>query len=152
MENGKVGVRLTPDPMRSRLWLLIAIVFLAPAVPACAGATPAAAPAAGSPAALRQKARSLWDKRKTSAEPWLLLGRAYEAEGKKGKAFSQYKKAISVDPRSAEAYYRRGRYFEEKGKLDEAANEYQAALKADASYADAMAAWKSLSARLAPAE
>ena len=101
-----------------------------------------------SPASLRKKSRELWTRRKTSPEPWILLGRAYDAEGRGGKALSAFAKALKVNPLSAEAYYRRGKVFEEKGKLDEAANEYQAALKVNSSYAEAAAAWQRVSDRL----
>lgn len=125
------------------------MLFLLAAAPAVwAGeAAPPAAPAE-TPAALRAQAKALWPGRKTSAEPWLLLGEAYEAEGKTGKALNYFQKAVKVDPLCAEAYFRRGRLFEGKGKLDEAANEYQAALKADKNHAGAAAAWKALSDRL----
>jgi tetratricopeptide (TPR) repeat protein len=128
----------------------IRFLFLLAAAPAVWGgetALPAVAPAE-TPSALRAQARVLWPSRKTSAEPWLLLGKSYEAEGKRGKALGAFEKAVKVDPLCAEAYFRRGRLFEQKGKLDEAANEYQAALKADKTHAGAAAAWKALSERL----
>ena len=139
------------------LWFFLLPVFLraettppSPATPAAGVITPETPPAAEveTPASLRRKSRELWARRKTSPEPWILLGRAYDAEGRKGKALSAFAKALKVDPLSAEAYYRRGKIFEEKKKLDEAANEYQAALKVNSSYTEAAAAWKKLSDRL----
>jgi tetratricopeptide (TPR) repeat protein len=128
---------------------MIRLLFLLAAAPAVWGgeAAPAAAPAE-TPAALRAQARALWSSRKTSAVPWLLLGKADETEGRRGKAQGEFEKAVKVDPLCAEAYFQLGRFFEQKGKLDEAANEYQAALKADKNHAGAAAAWKALSERL----
>jgi tetratricopeptide (TPR) repeat protein len=101
-----------------------------------------------SPRELRTQAGAVWSTRKTSAQPWMLMARSYEAEGRTGKALRYYAKALKVDPLNAEAYCRRGKIFEAKGRLDEAANEYQAALQADRAYAEAKTAWASLSERL----
>jgi tetratricopeptide (TPR) repeat protein len=105
-------------------------------------------PSPGNPEDLRREAASLEKDRKTSPRPWLLMGRAYLAEKRPGKALSALNKALKRDPYNAEAYYWRGRVFEEKGKPDEAANEYQAALKVDASYTEAKTAWERLRANV----
>lgn len=107
-----------------------------------------AQPAEGDDAAeMRRQSRASWSRRKTSPEPWLYLGRAWAAEGRKRKALGAFAKALKRDPLSAEAYRRRGRIYEALGKTDEAANEYQAALKADPKSEEALADWKAFSAR-----
>ncbi len=123
------------------------------AAPAAVSApSPAAPPDAVPPETLLLKARELQAKDKKDPQPWVLMGQAYDAQGKRGKALSAFAHALKLDPRCADAYFGRGRVFEEKGDLDEAANEYQAALKANSSDAEAQAAWRKLSDRIAAAD
>jgi tetratricopeptide (TPR) repeat protein len=140
----------SPARLPLTLFLLAAPAILPaedPFVPAeDSGLSSTAAPS--SPETFRRRARAVWDQRKTSAAPWLFMGRAYEAEGRAGKALKAFAKALKADPLAAEAYYHRGRLFEAKNRWDEAANEYQAALKVNGNYAEAKSAWEALSRRL----
>jgi tetratricopeptide (TPR) repeat protein len=65
------------------------------------------------------------------------LGIVYADTGRLDDAISEYKKAITIEPRYAEAYSNLGIAYADKGRLDDAISEYKKAITIEPRYAKA---------------
>lgn len=76
-------------------------------------------------------------KRKRKAKKYIYLGYNYYRKNHFSKAFSEFDRAIQIDPENPKAYFWRGRTLIKTGQYDNAIADFKMAVKFNTAYADA---------------